>query len=76
MKEVYIPIFGLTLVLGIPDGTDGWLWRTELDETKTRYCQTDLFCLRMVNSRLGWNGIELILLPFIALLKWDAEVRK
>ena len=71
MKEIYLPIFKFTLVIGIPDGTDGWLWQSFFDSSKSRISHTDLFALRIVKSRMGWMGIELVVLFLIVLLQWD-----
>lgn len=71
MKEIYFDIFWLTLVLAVSDGSDGWLWRSEFQQPKTRYMQTDLISLRIVKSRLGWVGIEFVFFIFAVMLKWD-----
>ena len=75
MKQIMLDFLGFTLCLAIPDGSDKWLWRSEFDDTKSRFCQTDLLSLRIVESRQGWIGIELIVFVFAVLLKWDRRVR-
>lgn len=73
MKEYYLfEIFGFTLVIAFPDGSDGWLWRSEFAPPKSRHTQTDLIALRIVESRLGWVGVEFVFFVVDVLLKWDA----
>jgi hypothetical protein len=73
MKEYYpFEIFGFTFVIAIPDGSDGWLWRSEFTPPKSRHTQTDLISLRIVESRQGWIGVEFVFFVFVFLLKWDA----
>lgn len=72
MKEWYLHFFGLTLVIALPDGSDGWLWRSEFEPPKHRHTQTSLFALRIVESYHGWVGVELVFLILVVLLKWNA----
>jgi hypothetical protein len=72
MKEWYFNFFGLTLVIALPDGSDGWLWRSEFEPPKSRHIQTSLFALRIVESYMGWVGVEFVFLILAVLLKWDA----
>lgn len=71
MKEYYFYFFGLTFVIAISDGSDGWLWRSEFQEPKSRYRNTDLISLRIVESRQGWTGIEFVFFILAFLLKRD-----
>lgn len=71
MKTCYFQILWFTLVIAIPDGSDGWLWFSEFDPPKIRHTQTDLISLRIVESRVGWVGIEFIFFFFAVLLQWD-----
>lgn len=71
MKEFYLDILRFTFVLALSDGSDGWLWRSEFAPPKTRHTQTDLVAVRLVESSLGWNGIEFVFFIVVLLIKWD-----
>lgn len=73
MREFYFHLFHVTLVIAIPDGTDGWLWRSEFGPEKNRHTHISFIALRFVESRTGWVGIEFIFFPLALLLKWERE---
>lgn len=72
MNEYYLfEKFGFTIVIALPDGSDGWLWRSDFSLPKNRHTQTDLVSLRIVESRFGWVGVEFVFFIVDVLLKWD-----